>query len=126
MSEHIVPIKVYVSIFAALMLGTALTVWAGLQDFPWALNVIIALTIAVTKATLVVLYFMHVKHASKLTWMFASAAFIWLAILLALSFNDYFTRSQIQPLATPQYTRPVSQEHTGRGDADRPVAKEED
>ena len=55
MSEHIVSLKIYVAIFLALMSGTALTVWAGLHDFPGQLNVIIALTIAVIKATLVVL-----------------------------------------------------------------------
>ena len=50
MSEHIVSLRVYVTIFLALMVGTALTVWAGFQDFPGQLNVIVALTIAVMKA----------------------------------------------------------------------------
>ncbi|HUS12902.1 MAG TPA: cytochrome C oxidase subunit IV family protein, partial [Pyrinomonadaceae bacterium] len=64
MSEHIVSLRVYVTIFLALMVGTALTVWAGLQDFPGQANVIIAMTIAVVKATLVVLYFMHVRYSA--------------------------------------------------------------
>src|SRR5204862_1864305 len=93
MSEHIVSLKVYVTIFLALMAGTALTVWAGLQDFPGKLNVIIALTIAVIKATLVVLYFMHVRYSSKLIWVVFTSALFWLAILFALTFSDYFTRS---------------------------------
>lgn len=92
MSEHIVSIKIYGAIFLALMAGTALTVWAGLRDFPGQLNVIIALTIAVIKATLVVLYFMHVRYSSKLIWVVFASALFWLAILFALTFSDYWTR----------------------------------
>lgn len=92
MSEHIVPIRVYVTIFSALMAGTALTVWAGLQDFPGPLNVIIALTIAVIKATLVVLYFMHVRYSSRLIWVIVASALFWVGILFALTFSDYWTR----------------------------------
>ncbi|MGI8835290.1 MAG: cytochrome C oxidase subunit IV family protein [Pyrinomonadaceae bacterium] len=93
MSEHIVSLKVYVSIFLALLVGTALTVYAGLVDFPGQLNVIIALTIAVVKATLVVLYFMHVRYSSRLIWVVFTSALFWLAILFALTFSDYWTRS---------------------------------
>ena len=93
MSEHIVPLRIYVTIFLALLVGTALTVVAGLQDFPGQLNVIIALTIAVVKATLVVLYFMHVRYSSRLIWVVFTSALFWLAILFALTFSDYWTRS---------------------------------
>jgi len=92
MSEHIVPVRVYLAIFAALMLSTAITIWAGLQDFPGPLNVIIALTIAVIKATLVVLYFMHVRYSSRLVWVVIASALFWMAILFALTFGDYNTR----------------------------------
>jgi cytochrome c oxidase subunit 4 len=92
MSEHIVPLKVYVTIFLALMVGTALTVWAGLRDFPGNLNVIIALTIAVVKATLVVLYFMHVRYSSRLIWVVFTSALFWLAILFVFTLSDYWTR----------------------------------
>ncbi len=92
MSEHIVSLRVYFTIFLTLMVGTALTVWAGLQDFPGPLNVIVALTIAVVKATLVVLYFMHVRYSSRLIWVVFAAALFWLAILFALTFGDYWTR----------------------------------
>ncbi len=54
---------------------------------------VIAMAIATTKAVLVVLFFMHVKHASKLTWIFAGAGLLWLAILFGLTFGDYMTRS---------------------------------
>lgn len=92
MSEHIVPLKVYLTIFLALMVGTALTVWAGLQNFPGQLNVIIAMTIAVVKASLVVLYFMHVRYSSRLIWVVFTSALFWLAILFALTLSDYWTR----------------------------------
>jgi cytochrome c oxidase subunit IV len=92
MSEHIVSLKIYVTIFLTLLVGTALTVWAGLRDFPGPLNVIIALTIAVIKATLVVLYFMHVRYSSRLIWVVFASALFWLGILFALTFSDYLTR----------------------------------
>lgn len=93
MSEHIVSLRIYVMIFLALLVGTALTVVAGLRDFPGQLNVIIALTIAVVKATLVVLYFMHVRYSSRLIWVVFTSALFWLAILFALTLSDYWTRS---------------------------------
>jgi cytochrome c oxidase subunit 4 len=81
------------TIFLALLVGTSLTVWAGLRDFPGPMNVIIALTIACIKATLVVLYFMHVRYSSRLVWVILAAALFWLAILFALTFSDYWTRN---------------------------------
>ena len=98
MSEHIVPLRIYVMIFLALLVGTALTVWAGFRDFPGQLNVIIALTIAVIKATLVVLYFMHVRYSSRLIWVVFTSALFWLVILFALTFSDYWTRCWLGPL----------------------------
>lgn len=97
MSEHIVPVKTYAAIFLMLMVGTGLTVWAGLQDFPGPLNVIIALTIACIKATFVVLYFMHMRYSSRLVWIIFGSALFWLAILFALTFTDYWTRSWLSP-----------------------------
>jgi cytochrome c oxidase subunit IV len=92
MSEHIVPVRVYVAIFLALMVGTTLTVFAAFYDFPWQLNTIIALTIASIKATLVVLYFMHVRYSPRLVWVIVASALFWLGILFALTFSDYLTR----------------------------------
>lgn len=97
MSEHIVSIRTYGTIFLVLMVGTGLTVWAGLQDFPGPLNVVIALTIACIKATFVVLYFMHMRYSSRLVWIIFGSALFWLAILFVLTFNDYFTRSWLSP-----------------------------
>ena len=92
MSEHIVPIRVYAGVFLALMTGTTLTVVAAFHDFRWQFNTVIALTIAVIKATLVVLYFMHVRYSSRLIWVIVASALFWLAILFALTFSDYWTR----------------------------------
>jgi len=95
MSEHIVPVRIYVTIFLVLLVGTALTVVAAFQDFPWQLNTIVAMTIAITKATFVVLYFMHVRYSARLVWVIVASALFWLVIMFALTFSDYGTRSWI-------------------------------
>ena len=100
MSEHIVPVRVYVTIFLVLLVGTTLTVLAAFHDFTYIigsreinLNTIIAMTIAITKATFVVLYFMHVRYSSRLIWVIVTSALFWMAIMFALTFSDYWTRS---------------------------------
>ena len=93
MSEHIVSVRIYITIFLALLVGTFLTVVAAFYDFPWQLNTIVALTIATAKATLVVLYFMHVRYSSRLIWVIVAAALFWMAILFALTFSDYWSRN---------------------------------
>jgi len=92
MSQHIVPPRVYYTVFAMLMLGTAITVGVSFLDLG-AFNAIAALTIAVFKAALVVLFFMHVKYSTRLTWVVVTGSVFWLAILLSLTFSDYLTRS---------------------------------
>ena len=117
MSEHIVPVRVYLMIFLALMVGTALTIWAGLQDFPGPLNVVIALTIAVIKATLVVLYFMHVRYSSRLIWVIFASALFWMGILFALTFSDYWSRDWFQ--AKQSVPRPGTTSHRAQQFHDR-------
>ena len=95
MSEHIVSVRVYITIFLVLLVGTALTVWAAFIDFPFGLNTIIAMTIAVTKATFVVLYFMHVRYSARLVWVIVGSALFWMAILFAFTFADYLTRNSL-------------------------------
>ena len=96
MSEHIVPVKVYITIFLVLLVGTALTVAAAFVDFQLPfINTIVALTIATIKATFVVLYFMHVRYSSRLIWVIMAAALFWMAILFAFTFSDYLTRDWI-------------------------------
>ena len=80
------------------MLGTGLTVMAAFYDFPGPLNAVVALTIAVIKATLVVLYFMHVRYSSRLIWLVIAAALLWLAIMFAITFSDYWTRTWLAPM----------------------------
>ena len=94
MSGHIVPQKVYFAIFAILIAMTGLTTWVATQDLGrW--NTFIALAIAIFKATLVILFFMHVKYSSNLTRAAVVAGFFWLALLLTLTMSDILTRSWI-------------------------------
>ena len=94
MSEHIVTPKLYIAIFIALMVLTGLTVWVANFDLG-PLNAIVALTIAVIKGLLVVLFFMHVRWSSRLTKVYVAAGFIWLIIMVALTLSDYQTRGWI-------------------------------
>lgn len=87
---HVVPIHIYLLVFAALMLGTYMTVWAAGKDFG-ALNTVVALGIAVTKATLVVLFFMHVKYSPRLTQLVVAVAFAFLALLIGGIVTDYYS-----------------------------------
>src|SRR4029450_6687185 len=92
MSEHIVSVRIYITIFLVLLGGTGLTVLAAFYDFAWQLNTIVALTIATIKATFVVLYFMHVRYSTRLVWVIIASALFWMAILFAFTFADYVTR----------------------------------
>jgi len=91
MAGHISPKSTYFAIFGALMVCTALTVIAAFVNLG-NLNFPVALTIAVFKATLVVLFFMHVKYGSKLTKLIVGTAFFFLGIMLTLTLTDYLSR----------------------------------
>jgi cytochrome c oxidase subunit 4 len=91
MSDHILPKRIYYTIFAILMFCTYLTAQIAFFDLG-AFNVVAALAIAVFKATLVVLFFMHVKYSTRLTWAVVAGSIFWLGILLALTMGDYLTR----------------------------------
>jgi cytochrome c oxidase subunit IV len=98
MSEHIIPRRVYFTVFGGLMGLLAATV--GVAYIPLGeLNVIAAMTIAVTKAVLIILYFMHVRYSFRLSWVWVGAGFFWLVIMFALTFSDYFTRGWL-PMPT--------------------------
>jgi cytochrome c oxidase subunit IV len=92
MSEHVVPTRTYVLIFLGLILLTSLTTAVAFVDLG-ALNTVAALAIAVCKMLLVILFFMHVKYMPGLTKIVVVAGFFWLAILLALTLGDIFTRA---------------------------------
>lgn len=98
MSEHIVSTRSYYVIFVALLCLTALTVGVATIDLG-RLNVVAALTIAVVKGTLVLLFFMHLRYSPRLTWLIVSVAIVWLAILIGLTMGDELTRTWLQLLA---------------------------
>ena len=82
----------YLVILAALVIGTCLTWGIAFIDLGiW--NPVVALTIAVIKAVLVILFFMHVHYSSKLTKLTISAGFFWLLIMITMSLSDYLTRT---------------------------------
>ena len=90
--QHVIPASIYVGIWAILMFLTALTVFVSFIELhDW--NIILALTIATIKATLVVLFFMHLFYSSKLTKVTVIAALFFLFLLLSLSMTDYLTRA---------------------------------
>ncbi len=109
-AEHVhVSMKTYYIVFAALMVLLFLTVGAAFVNFgrDWV-NITIALLIAMVKAALVVLYFMHVKYASRMTQIFVVGAFLWLGIMFLLTFSDYTTRNQL-PVSKGWNDNPVRQ-----------------
>jgi cytochrome c oxidase subunit 4 len=90
-ARHLVAPRTYVAIFLALMVLTAVTVGAAFIDLG-PFNTVVALVIACTKMMLVVLFFMHVRYSSRLTWAVVGAGFFWLGLLLLLTLSDYVTR----------------------------------
>jgi len=89
--HHIVPTKTYYSVFAVLIALTVTTAMVAFVDMG-VFNVYVALTIAVIKAVLVILFFMHVKQSTSLTKVYVAAGFFWLVILLTLTLSDYLSR----------------------------------
>jgi cytochrome c oxidase subunit 4 len=100
-TEHIVPPRIYVAVFATLLVLTATTTAVSFVDLgPW--NTVVALGIAVVKATLVVLFFMHLKYSGRLTQLVIGGGILWLGILLVLTLSDFMSRSWLpvyRPLA---------------------------
>ena len=95
--EQHIGIPGYLIVFGILVIGTVATYLVALTDldsklFPGA-NTMVALLIAFTKMTCVMLFFMHVYWSKKLIWLSAIASFFWLAIMFAFTMQDYFTRS---------------------------------
>jgi cytochrome c oxidase subunit 4 len=90
-SEHVVPVKVYVAVFVTLLVMTAATTAiSGIDLGPW--NTVAALGIAVFKASLVVLFFMHARYSPRLTHMVILTGLFWLALLLLMTFSDFASR----------------------------------
>ena len=93
-THHVAPISMYVGVFLALIVGTILTVVVAKFDLG-PFNNIVMLTVACAKALLVVLYFMHVRWSSRLTWVVAASGFLWLIIMFSLTMQDYLTRGWV-------------------------------
>jgi cytochrome c oxidase subunit 4 len=90
----ITPVATYVAVFAGLIVCTLLTVFVASKDFG-ALNTPIALGIAITKASLVIIFFMGVRYNTPLTKLVAVSGFIWILILFGIGMSDYITRPWI-------------------------------
>ena len=90
--HHVVPLKIYYGIFAILMVLTAVTVAAAYVDLG-RMNTVAALAIAWFKASIVVLYFMHVKYSTRLIKLTLIAGLYWMGIIFALTLGDYLTRA---------------------------------
>lgn len=99
MSGHVSPVSLYITIFLALMVLTAVTVFAAFVDLG-QFNFLVAMIIAGFKASLVVWYFMHLKYASKLTKLTVATGVFFLAILLGLLLVDYASKGLTQ-MPTP-------------------------
>lgn len=104
--HHIVPPKHYIINFLALGVLMVLTIYAATIDLGSGWNLALALAIATTKATLIVLIFMDVRHASQLTWLFAGAGFFWFLIMISITLVD-MNPNVHESMGTP-YTMPIA------------------
>jgi cytochrome c oxidase subunit 4 len=100
MSDAAPTLKIYFRVFISLLALLFITVGVAFiptGNHPGLLTLltVIGFLIAGTKALLIILWFMHVKAASRVTWIFAGAGFVWLFIMFALTFNDYGARDEI-------------------------------
>jgi len=96
-SQPVVSVRTYALVFASLLFLTALTTTVAFVDLGKGMHEMAALTIAVCKAVLVILYFMHVRYSDRLTWVFVGAGFFWLLILIGGTMDDVLTRPQLSP-----------------------------
>ncbi len=94
-SEPHVSIRTYALVFLALLVLTGLTTAIAFLDLGGSINTMVAPAIAVGKALLVILYFMHVRYSDRLTWVFAAAGFFWLLILVGGTMDDVLTRPSL-------------------------------
>jgi cytochrome c oxidase subunit 4 len=93
-STHVLPLRVYFSVFASLLVLTATTVAVAYIDLG-PLNNLVAVGIALLKATLVILFFMHVRYGTRLTPIVIGSGLFLLAVMIAFTLADYATRGWI-------------------------------
>lgn len=94
MTQHVDSIKTYTGIWAVLLVLTAVTTAVAYVDLG-AFSVVVALTIAVIKMLLVALFFMHIRHSTRLTKLVVLGGLLWLGILLTFTLADIWTRGLI-------------------------------
>lgn len=102
MNSTTVSTKTYFLIWGSLMILLFLT-WGVAQFDLGIANTIAALLIAIAKMLLVILFFMHVRYNTRITWLFAAAGFVWFLIMVSLTMSDYLTRGRVRP-----YNRVIS------------------
>ncbi len=91
MTHQVVPVRLYVTIYVALIVLTiSTTAIAEIDLGEW--NIVAAMTIAVVKGSLVVWFFMHLRQSSSLTKLVAAAGLFWFAILITFTLSDYQSR----------------------------------
>jgi cytochrome c oxidase subunit 4 len=121
---EVVARRIYYRVFAALITLTLLTWGVSYVHFGSYLGIIVALTIAIGKTALVVLYFMHVRYSNRLIWVYIGAGLFWLVLLVGVTMGDYISRKWLpvsvgwQRLNVPDYaphpTAPPVSEEPGR------------
>jgi cytochrome c oxidase subunit 4 len=95
----------YLKAFGALLALLVVTIGAGFIDLG-ALNLLFAMTIAVIKALIIVLFFMHLRDSERITWLFAFTGLAWLMIMLVLGMSDYVSRGWIRNNQSNVYIYP--------------------
>jgi len=108
MSEHIAPKKTYYFVFVSLLVLTLMTWQIAYIDLGrW--NTVVALIIAICKASLVAAFFMHLRWSASMIRLVVFAALFWLAIMMTLTTGDFFTRNVVSQPQPWQASRAVSQ-----------------
>lgn len=113
MSQHVFTIRTNLIIFAILMALLVLTVLAAVAVDLGPLEIPVAMTIALVKAVLIMLFFMHLKFSSRLTWLFAGSGTLWLVILIAFTLSDFLSRGWISPIVTEPAPRQAAINYFG-------------
>ena len=104
-SEPIISVRTYIVVWVSLLILTLTTTGVAFIDLGGQWNTLTAVVIAIVKTVLVVVYFMHLRYSSRLTWVFAGAGFFWLVILISLTLGDVLTRQWISLSAAANVTQ---------------------
>lgn len=97
--NHVVGLKAYLAVITALLVLTAVTVWAAFQDFG-LLNTPVAMAIALVKMLLVVSIFMHLKYSARIVWVYAASGLLFLIVMIGFVVGDNLGH-RLQVQATP-------------------------